>query len=90
MTNFANHPRSIAEIKAEQAADGKLWTPRDALIDTLRRIDAGEISPDALAIVWRQPCDDDTDTTHFAQATPNGHTFLGLLEMAKASFFESD
>lgn len=50
--SFAAWPKSVTEIAAEKANDAAVWTPRDVLIDTLRAIDAGEIEPEQLAVVW--------------------------------------
>jgi hypothetical protein len=79
--SFADHPRSLTELKAARAWDGRLWTPRDALIDLLRDIDAGKIEISDLIIAYRQ-----TDGTHrFSGAGPGGQlTILGLLSRATA------
>ena len=37
---------------ADEARDASKWTPRDVLVDALRRLDSGELSPNALAIVY--------------------------------------
>lgn len=34
--DFANHPKSITEIKSDRSNSAKDWTPRDVLIDVLR------------------------------------------------------
>lgn len=52
VTDFADMPASIGEHRADEDRDGRSWTPRDALIDVLRRLDKGEIEPRNLAIVW--------------------------------------
>lgn len=43
---------TIGELRSERTDDARLWTPREALIETLRLIDAGEIDPDCMLIRW--------------------------------------
>lgn len=40
---------------ANDNADATKWEPRDVLVDMIRAIDAGETSPETLAIVWFEP-----------------------------------
>ena len=40
--NFKDHPVSIGEIRSDKSDNAADWTPRDALISLLRRIDNGE------------------------------------------------
>lgn len=37
---------------ADEARDASKWTARDVLVDALRRLDSGELSPNTLAIVY--------------------------------------
>jgi hypothetical protein len=62
-TNFAAYPESLNERKAHKAGNCSLWTPRDALIDMLRRIDSGEVSPKGCIVVIDY---DDEDGGHVA------------------------
>ena len=39
---------------ADEARDASKWTPRDVLVDVLRRIDSGEYKPETLAVVWTE------------------------------------
>ena len=52
--SYANYPPTIGELRSQldRAAN---WKPRDALINMLRAIDAGEIEPDMLVIAYRNP-----------------------------------
>lgn len=43
---------TIAELRADRTNDARLWTAREALIETLRLIDSGEIDPDCIVIRW--------------------------------------
>lgn len=86
--SFDNHPKSLAEVRSMKSQNGADWKPRDALIDMLRRIDAGEIAPDALVIGH---CQFKGKTTQvcFNAASPDIVTTLGLLEAVKAKIWEA-
>lgn len=87
--NFANHPPSITEAKADRDHDngGTIWTPRDALIATLRKIDSGEINPDALIIGYRISQTDEARRwrTGYVQASPDYYVTLGILAEVTAA-----
>lgn len=78
--DFANYPKSIAEVKATQANE---WTPRDVLISVLRAIDSGEINPDTLLVIHRN-VDSKGTRTRYASSGPDIHTSLGMMEVAKS------
>lgn len=78
-TNFKDYPKSIAEIRSEQADDSALHAPRDALIAVLRMIDSGEENVDALVVCYRHWVDGKA-RARFMQATPDGLVTLGLLQ----------
>lgn len=79
--DFSAHPPSITEIKASRSQSCAAWTPRDALIDLLRRIDAGEANLDALVIAYRETNDAGL-RTRFSMVAPDSATGLGLLARA--------
>lgn len=62
--NFANHPKSVGELRAEKSERPQDWSPRDALIAVLRLIDKGEIAPDVLVISYGQRAKDGRATMH--------------------------
>lgn len=72
--NYANAPVSITEHRARKEEKAKLWTPRDALINTLRRIDAGDLEPVNLVMIV------ETDS-HYESviATPDMDKTIALL-----------
>jgi len=72
--SFAGHPKSIAEVRAAQAGDGSIWTPRDALINTLRDLDEGKIEPTDLLILFNNK----EGALHHIAATRDPTTALGL------------
>lgn len=76
--DFKDAPVSVAELRADKAGDGRLWTPRDALVNLLREIDRGEVAPDTLVIAFR-----DQGLTRFRMACHDGATAVGVLELAK-------
>lgn len=81
MDSFADHPRSLAEVKAEREQDCRLWTPRDVLIDTLRRMDAGDMIVADMIVVYRQR-DGDGLSTGFNLATQDPATVIGMMHRA--------
>lgn len=81
MSEYADHPVSITEAKAERTQACDVWTPRDALINLLREIDRGEADVDALVIAYRQAAEDG-QRTRFTMACPNLVTGLGLVSRA--------
>lgn len=67
--NFADEPINIITAKAEKLGDCSIWSPRDALVDTLRRIDKGEIKPTRIVISYREGEPDEPYTSY----TISGH-----------------
>lgn len=81
--NFKNHPESIAERKSEKTMDAADWTPRDALISMLRRIDNGE-KVDELIICFAEirGTKRHLAVTSYLAATSNPLVSYGLLTRA--------
>lgn len=75
--SFADHPRSVAEIRSERSTDARDWTPRDVLISVLRDIDAGKIAPSAIVV-----CVDEAEKNKSSwwAASPSMIVSLGLLD----------
>lgn len=80
--NFANHPKSIGELRADRSQMASDWTPRDALIDMLRGIDSGEITLDALVIVGRRTHEDGSIKVERRVCSPDAIVAVGLLNRA--------
>ncbi len=78
MESFADHPKSIGELRSDRTDRCTDWTPRDALIDVLRQLDAGAIKPDALIVCWRETVDGN-EKAHCRLAAPSILLGLGLL-----------
>lgn len=78
MTDYANHPQSIAEARSDRTRCSQDWSPRDALIATLRDIDQGKIAPDQVIIVMAQKDGAEVDVT---RSTAGPFTTLELLGM---------
>lgn len=89
MTDFSDHPRSIAELRSDKENNAALWTPRDCLIDCLRKIDSGEIDPTAMVIVYGKETSPGCTKSSWSAASPNVLVTLGLLEYSKHQIFES-
>lgn len=65
---YSNHPPSITEIKAERSSKSEDWTPRDALIKTLRDIDNGVRKPDSLIVMMIEQEPDDMVVPYYSAA----------------------
>ena len=81
--DFSTYPRSIAEVRSDKTGNASQWTPRDALIDTLRQIDSGELNPDALTIVYRETTGPGVTNTGWRCAGPDLTVTLGMLTYAQ-------
>ena len=84
--NFNELPDSINTVKALREGDPTLWSPRDALIHVLKRIDAGEIIGDNLIVIYETKDEDDPylATTIIRSYKQERSTLLvGMLEEAK-------
>ncbi len=78
--NYSDYPVSVAEIKASKSDRADAWTPREALLDTLRRIDRGELKIDQMIICMR------TSTAADANSPGQGetsYTAAGCSDMAQ-------
>lgn len=80
--SFKDAPVSLAEKRADKAANASLWTPRDALISLLREIDGG-LNVEMCVISYRVKDVGDQPhqyASHYAIAGGSGiHDALGLL-----------
>lgn len=81
MDDYANAPKSITELRSNREHNGRLWTPRDALIAVLRDIDEGKIKVKNVAIcltVEDHDGDGEVSTEHVA-AYQNRLELLGTI-----------
>lgn len=76
--SFAEYPVSIGTHKASLHRDAALWTPRDALVDMLRRIDRGELKPRAIIISVDFEDEDGDGSMTYNISSPNFLTSVGL------------
>lgn len=84
--DFSNYPIQLNAKRAELRPSENLnWTPRDALIWVLKKIDSGEYKPCEICIVWGEMDLDDLSNirTGVTTAGLNCWVTLGLLETAK-------
>jgi hypothetical protein len=82
--DFSEYPLSVTEIRSGRTNEANDWTPRDALIDTLRRIDKGEIAPEALVVVMKHRRGEKDVSTELVTAAPNDDTKIAILARAFA------
>ena len=78
MADYSQYPKSVAELRADRSEKASDWSPRDAIIAFLRRIDSGEINPDVVIICGREKGKDGTRPV-FNVSSPDGHVSIGLL-----------
>jgi|SRR5580765_3778937 len=78
--HYAHYPPSLAERRAEAASDWTLWEPRDALLSLLRQIDAGELDPRNLLLIWQARGGDALHVTVAAES--NELVVAGMLTTA--------
>ena len=76
---FKDFPRSVSEIRADRSENASDWTPRDAVISFLRRMDSGEIKPDALVICAREMTQDGATKPFFSVSSRDPHVTIGML-----------
>lgn len=50
--DYSDAPLSIGELRSDRTGQSSDWTPRDVLIDMLRLIDSGELTPEVLCVAF--------------------------------------
>lgn len=82
--SFADAPQTITELRSDKTGRANDWTPRDALVATLREIDSGKFSPEQLVMVWAYKTDDGLiKTGRRFSGKFTTLEFIGLIEDAK-------
>lgn len=82
MNEFADHPISLAERRANDAADAGKWSPRDAILSVLRDIDSGKLKVETVVIAMLT-VNPEGKATKYAVAGAGGLTgALGVLDRA--------
>ena len=74
-------PNELAERRAEEKGDCRVWTPVDALLACLRDIESGEINPERLVIHY-SALDGDDRTFNYYASNVTSVEHAGLLAMA--------
>lgn len=80
---------NLGAVRAQRSSNAADWSPRDAIEDCLRRIDAGELKPDACVVVWREKLERGETRTNYAVSGPDVHTVLGLLSACAMKLWKS-
>lgn len=89
--NFADAPVSLAQRRAEKTYDGRLWTPRDVLIDLLRDNDSGKINPQLMVVTAKTTLPDGSYKLLTASAGgANRHELIGVLAETTRSMIDRD
>lgn len=81
--DFSDTPRTIGEIRSEKNWSAEDWTPRDALISTLRDIDEGKINPDTLIIFMCTHEEGKAVKTNWRMSGDDLTRIIGSIEMVK-------
>lgn len=76
--DFSKYPKSLSEIKADKENNAALQSPRDVLIQVLRDIDSGEISPVSLVVIGMQETPNHGTRSYWYNAGRNIHETLGM------------
>lgn len=87
-TDYSDHPESITETKANKARSSKEWTPRDALIHTLRMLDSGKIKPENMAILWTQFNAEGDRLYGRTICSPDTAVTIGMIEKSKVGLIK--
>jgi hypothetical protein len=84
MTDDFSGMRSLGAERADRSKNASDWTPRECLIEVLRKLDSGETQADNLVVVWGGTRKDEygKEHTHFRAAGPSTLMSLGLLTSA--------
>lgn len=81
--SYADTPVSVSEVRGLRSGECDKWTPRDVLVNLLRKIDAGEAAPEQLVLVYREPADDGEGYTNQVRVAAKDRIYtLGLLTNA--------
>lgn len=81
-------PVNIATARAYRTADPKDWSVRDMLVDTIRRIDEGEINPTIGIVSMNCKNDDGKTSTHYARSGGSQIETLGTLTIVSNSIVD--
>lgn len=77
-TDYSTQPLPLDIARAERSGRARDISPRSALIETLRDIDAGTIDPDTLIVCWRER-NDGLNRTSFIVSSQDPLVTMGLL-----------
>ena len=80
--SFAGHPRTVGEIRSDRAMDCSKWAPRDVLISMLRKIDAEELDPKHLVVLYRE---EGSMHTGWWMSSPDPVVVIGMLAQTSGS-----
>lgn len=81
-------PISLAEARAVNAEDAKLWSPLDALKALIRDIEAGEVSPTWIAVHWLERQEGGNLNYGYSIAGMSRAEHIALLSIAQANAIE--
>ncbi len=72
---------SITEIRSDKTGKAETWTPRDALVSVLRKIDSGEIAPENLFLAYNYTKNDKLLRKCHCAGPAKTLEFIGMLSL---------
>jgi hypothetical protein len=79
--SFADHPKTVSELRSEKSGDASDWTARDLLVHLLREIDSGTLVPGDMVVIF-----DSTEGLGYQAAAKDAITVVGLIETVKVKY----
>lgn len=89
MDDYANHPRTLGELRSDRTGNASDWSPRDVLIAALRRIDSGEWHPDCLIVGGSSRDEKGGRQTMWLTSSPDPLLTVGLAHRIAARVLEA-
>ena len=83
--SFADHPKTLSELRSEKSGDASDWTARDLLVHLLREIDSGRLAITDLVLVALTVGPPNAEGLMWRQAARDQNIALGILTRAQQS-----
>jgi hypothetical protein len=92
--DFSDAPPTITELRSDRSQLPGDWTPRDALVAMLRRIDRGEEEPTNLIVITSEHWEGDDgqpriDQSYSLAGSGSLNEMIGMVERAKLQIIEN-
>lgn len=77
-----DEPVSFAARRADKLGDAGVWTAEDCLVETLRKIRAGELKLESVIVMGMEPTSEGREKLFITRAGTTHHSTLALLTLA--------